>query len=59
MGPSDYKIKVREKAIEGRANAAVIEALSVHFNVRKSDVVILKGASGRYKTIEIKETAFP
>ncbi len=54
LGQADYKIKVREKAIDGKANIAVIAALSSYFNVRKSDVVILKGAISRDKTIEIK-----
>jgi uncharacterized protein (TIGR00251 family) len=53
VGPSDYVIKVREKAVEGRANAAVIALLSSHFNVKKSCVSIIKGTKSRAKTIEI------
>jgi len=49
IGVSNYRIKVREKAMDGRANIAAIAALSSYFNVRKSDVVILKGATSREK----------
>jgi hypothetical protein len=52
-----YRLKVKEKAVEGRANAAVIAALSLHFNVRESDVSIIKGLKGREKTIAVSEKA--
>jgi hypothetical protein len=39
---------------EGRANAAVIELLSDHFNVPKSRISIIRGFKGKNKLIEIK-----
>lgn len=53
VGPSDYVLKVKEKAIDGHANAAVIALLSSHFNVKKSCVSIIKWAKSRAKMIEI------
>ncbi len=52
---TSYKLKVREKAIEGRANVAVITALSSHFNVKKADVTIIKGAASRDKVVKISD----
>ena len=55
VGPSDYVLKVRERAMEGRANAAAIALLSSYFNVKKSRVSIIKGAKGREKLVEISD----
>ncbi|MDE1868800.1 MAG: DUF167 domain-containing protein [Candidatus Micrarchaeota archaeon] len=54
LGARSYRIKVREKAFEGRANAAVVELLSHHFKVKRSEVSIIKGLAARDKIIEIK-----
>jgi hypothetical protein len=53
LGDAIYRVKVREKAIEGKANEAVIEALSAHFKVKRLCISIVKGALSRDKTIEI------
>jgi hypothetical protein len=53
INPTNYKLKVKEKAIEGRANIAVINALSSYFNVKKADIRIIKGAASKDKIIEI------
>ena len=37
----------------GRANAAVVELLAEYFDVPKSKVYILRGLSGRDKTVSI------
>jgi hypothetical protein len=52
---ANYRLKVREKAIEGRANEAVVEALASYFKVRKSDITIVGGLRSRDKTIEIAD----
>lgn len=54
LSSSDYRVKVREKAMEGKANDAVLRAISIYFNVRRSDVLIVKGATSRDKVIEVK-----
>ena len=46
-------VTVRERAIEGAANAAVEAALAAHFGVAKRDVRIASGATARIKTIAI------
>ena len=46
-------VKVREPAEDGRANAAVVEALAEHFHIAKSAVRIVHGHSSRRKLVEI------
>lgn len=53
VGARSYRVKVREKALEGRANAAVVEALSLYFKVKRSDILIIKGLASRDKVVEI------
>jgi uncharacterized protein len=48
-------VKVREPAENGRANAAVIEALAKHFNVPRRAVSIVHGHTSRRKLVEIAE----
>jgi uncharacterized protein YggU (UPF0235/DUF167 family) len=46
-------VTVRERTIEGAANAAVEAALAAHFGVAKRDVRIAAGATARIKTVAI------
>ena len=46
-------VTVRERAIEGAANAAVEVALAAHFGVAKREVRIAAGATARIKTVVI------
>ncbi len=48
-----YRVAVSAPAHEGRANEAVIEVLADFFDVPKSRVEIVSGASGRKKIVEI------
>jgi len=45
-------VRVREPPSKGKANRAVVELLSRHFN---ADVRIVAGATSRRKTVEIAE----
>jgi uncharacterized protein (TIGR00251 family) len=54
IGPDNYILKVKERPTDGKANAAVINLVASHFNVRKSKVSITKGLKSREKTIEIE-----
>jgi uncharacterized protein YggU (UPF0235/DUF167 family) len=47
-------VTVRERAIEGAANAAVEAAIATHLGVPKRDVRIVAGASARIKTVAIE-----
>ncbi len=48
-----YLVSVTAPPVDGKANAGVIELLSVYFRKAKSRIVILKGAAGREKLVEI------
>jgi len=45
---------VRERAVEGAANAGVIQALAAHFEVPRRDVVIVRGETSRIKRVRIE-----
>ncbi len=47
-------VYVRERAIEGAANAAVEAAIAAHMGVAKRDVRITVGAKARIKTVLIE-----
>ena len=46
-------VSVKAPAKEGRANAAVIAAISEYFDVPKSRISIISGAGSRDKIVEI------
>ena len=46
-------VAVSAPAVEGKANEAVIAAIAEAFGVRKRDVTVLHGHTGRDKVIEI------
>ena len=49
----DYKIRVRERAERGKANAKVIEIIAQYFDISKSKVSIERGVTQREKIIKI------
>ncbi len=46
-------IRIKAKAVEGRANKALIEKLADYFHKRKSQVRIIKGLRSHNKIVEI------
>lgn len=46
-------VYVNAPPLEGKANKAVIEALSEYFKVKKSCVLFISGAKSKSKTFEI------
>ncbi len=48
-----FTVSVQAAPVQGKANAAVIEALAAYFDISKSRVVILRGQTSREKIIEI------
>ncbi len=46
-------VYVREPAMEGKANAALQEALSEHFKTNKSSVRLISGHKSKQKTFEV------
>jgi uncharacterized protein (TIGR00251 family) len=52
-GPDELVVAVRERAVEGAANRAVVAALAAAFGVGRSDVVILHGRRARSKAVAV------
>lgn len=46
-------VYVREPAVDGRANEAVIELLAKYYDRPKSGIRIVRGHTSRIKTIEV------
>ncbi len=51
---TEIKIKLTAQPIEGKANKCLIEFLSKTFKLAKSNIEILKGETGREKTLLFK-----
>lgn len=49
----ELTVWVREVPEDGKANEAVVRAIAEYFDVAPSRVRILRGATGRKKTVEI------
>lgn len=45
---------VQERAIDGAANEAVVALLAKHFGVRRSQVTLESGFTGRHKRVRIE-----
>lgn len=48
-----YSIRIMAKAIDGKANKAIIEFLADELNIKKKDIEILKGEKSSKKIIAI------
>ena len=48
------RAKLTAPPVGGAANELLIKLLADRFNIRKSDVIILKGESSRHKLIKLK-----
>jgi len=53
IDPIHFEIFTKFPPREGKANAAVIDALARHFNISKSRIKILFGAKSKQKIFEI------
>ena len=49
----NYKVYLTAPAVEGKANQALIEYLADYFQVKKSQIEIIKGLKSRNKTVNI------
>lgn len=52
-GDKEFTVRVKAPAKEGKANDAVVEALSEYFDIPKSRIAILHGQTGKNKVVEI------
>ena len=48
-------VYVSEPPLEGRANRAVVDSLTKHFKVNRSQIEMLSGAKSKIKVFEVKE----
>lgn len=48
-----FRIYLRAPAVDGKANQALIKFLAGHFNLKRSQIEIIKGLKSRLKTIKI------
>jgi uncharacterized protein (TIGR00251 family) len=48
------RIKLTAPPVGGAANEQLIKLLAEKFDIRKSDVIIMKGESSRHKLIKLK-----
>jgi hypothetical protein len=49
----ELHVYVSEPPLEGRANRAVIEALSKHFEVKRGNIILISGQKSKNKIFEI------
>ncbi len=50
---ANYVVSVKAPPIDGKANAAIIKVLAVHFDVAPSLIEIISGHMARVKVVEI------
>ena len=55
LGEQCFKVRTTKPAKEGKANAGVIELLSKHFSVPKSNIEIISGHRAKEKIVIIDE----
>ena len=48
-----YKVYLTARAVEGKANKALVEYLADYFGVKKRQIEIIKGLKSRNKTVNI------
>jgi len=53
-GTANLSVRVRAIADKGKANKAAIALLAKHFNLRKSDMEIIRGLQARQKTVLLR-----
>ena len=50
-------VRVRERAVDGKATTAALTALAVALDVRPTDVVLVRGTRSRTKIVDVPDTA--
>ncbi len=53
IDPIHFEVRTKSPPREGKANAAVINALARHLHIPKSQIKILAGAKSKQKVFEI------
>ncbi|HEX6397614.1 MAG TPA: DUF167 domain-containing protein [Steroidobacteraceae bacterium] len=47
--------RIKAPPVDGKANAALVALVAAHFGVRKAQVSIRSGASGRVKLVQVDD----
>lgn len=55
LDDGSWEARIKAPPVDGKANAALIALVASHFGVRKAQVVIKSGASGRLKLVQIAD----
>ena len=50
-----WRASVKAPPVDGKANAALIAMVAAHFGIRKAQVSIRSGASGRMKLVQLED----
>ncbi|MCX5678143.1 MAG: DUF167 domain-containing protein [Candidatus Omnitrophica bacterium] len=50
---NEFLVRVKSPAIEGKANKALIKALSGYFNIQKNRISIARGLNSKNKIVDI------
>jgi uncharacterized protein len=50
-------VRVRERAVDGRATESALRALAAALGVRHADVALVTGSTSRTKVVEIDDSA--
>jgi uncharacterized protein len=53
------KVRLKERAVEGAANEALVEFLAAHFGVPRRSVTIISGARSRQKRVNVEGAKWP
>ena len=53
LSDNEFVVRVRQSAKEGKANEAVIGALSEYFGIAKSRIDIIKGKTSKKKMVDM------
>lgn len=54
-GEHEFTVFLRERAVDGRANEALVRVLAEHFGVAKSRVQIVRGHASRMKVVAVDQ----
>ena len=55
LADGSWQAKVKAPPVDGKANAAVIALIAAHFGLRKAQVTLRSGASGRIKLFQVED----
>lgn len=54
-GEHEFTVFLRERAVDGKANEALVRVLAEHFGVAKSRVQIVRGHASRTKAVAVDQ----